>query len=270
VFNRYDDDSERNQLFLVNADGSSVRPLVVDDADDVDAHFSPDGRFVAFVGGPDSDGYIELVEVATHAHLRLTHDGDEYTPDWTADGRIVFAKEGDDEDLWVMDADGTNQQRLLGFRESDEWSPALSADGQRISYTSDRDSTPQVFVARANGSGAKRLTGVRFVASASGSRCTIWGTPGADVLHGTREADVICGLGGNDVILGLAGTDTLDGGPGDDRLVGGEGTDWFYGSTGNDVLESRDTRRESLDGGPGYDRAHADAGDWISYVEAWL
>jgi len=168
-----------------------------------------------------------------------------------------------------MNADGTSRRPLVGFRASDEWSPAPSPDGKLIAYVSDRDSTAEVFLARADGTNARRLTGSRYVESASGSRCTIWGTPGPDVLRGTEESDVICGLGGDDVILGLGGADTLDGGPGADRLVGGAGTDSFYGGSGDDQFASRDGQRESLDGGPGFDRAHADSGDWISF-EAWL
>ena len=273
VFSRYNADEERSQLFLSNADGSGERRLVVDDGDDVTPRWSPDGRFVAFVGGPDDEGYIELVEVATFAHRRITNGGYEYTPAWLPDGRIVFSSEAegeDDDDLWVIAADGSGRQRLLGFRESDEWSPAPSPDGRWFAYVSDRDDTAQVFVARADGSASRRVTGVRYVESSSGARCTIWGTPGADVLRGTSSSDVICGLGGNDVILALAGSDTLDGGAGNDRLVGGAQTDSFYGGAGDDLLVSRDTRRESLDGGAGYDRADADPGDWVTFVEAWL
>lgn len=270
VFSRYLDSLERSQLFLIDADGSNVRPLVVDEGDDVDPRFAPDGRFVLFVGGPEEEGYIEVVEVANHAHRRLTDSGEDYSAAWTADGRILFARETDDEDLWIMDSDGTSQRRLLGFGDSDEWGPASSPDGRWIAYVSDRDDAAQIFLARADGNGTRRLTGTRYVESVSGSRCTIWGTPGADVLRGTRGEDVICGLGGNDVVIGLGASDTLDGGGGDDRLVGGEGRDWFYGGAGNDVFESRDGERESIDGGTGYDRAHADAGDWLSFVEAWL
>jgi Tol biopolymer transport system component len=271
AFSRYDEEAERGQLFTMNADGSAIQPLVVDDGDDATPRWSPDGRFVAFTGGPEDEAYIDVVEVATHAHRRLTDEGSEYTPAWTADGRIVFSKAVDDDvDVWIMNGDGTGQRRLLGFDESDEWSAVPSPDGRRLAYVSDRDTTNEVFVARADGSGVKRLTGVPYFESASGSRCTIWGTAGADTLRGTAGEDVICGLGGNDVVFGLGADDTLDGGAGNDRLLGGEGTDSYYGGPGNDIVESRDDRRESIDGGPGYDRARSDASDWLTFVEAWL
>ncbi|HEX6130594.1 MAG TPA: hypothetical protein VF044_02630, partial [Actinomycetota bacterium] len=60
---------------------------------------------------------------------------------------------------------------------------------------------------------------------APASKCTITGTPRADVLVGTAAADVVCGLAGSDTILGLAGNDTLLGGPGADMLLGGAGND---------------------------------------------
>jgi Ca2+-binding RTX toxin-like protein len=55
--------------------------------------------------------------------------------------------------------------------------------------------------------------------------CTIFGTPGDDVIAGTAGDDVICGLEGNDRIDGGPGNDVLNGGPGDDTLSGGDGQD---------------------------------------------
>jgi len=73
--------------------------------------------------------------------------------------------------------------------------------------------------------------------TATGTRCTVVGTAGADVLTGTPGNDVICGLAGNDVINGGAGNDVLDGGAGNDTINGGDGNDTLIGAGGDDVID---------------------------------
>jgi len=95
--------------------------------------------------------------------------------------------------------------------------------------------------------------------AASGARCTIVGTRGADVLVGTPGDDVICGLGGDDVIKGEGGNDVLDGGSGKDRLTGGAGNDRVYGSSGNDRIKG-DSGNDRIDGGSGNDTTDGNSG----------
>lgn len=101
------------------------------------------------------------------------------------------------------------------------------------------------------------LVGATGTASASaaapgGSRCTIVGTSGDDVLRGTPGDDVICGYGGDDRLLGLAGDDVLIGGRGDDVLLGGVGDDVIAGRLGDDVVRGEDGD-DRLTGGRGAD-----------------
>lgn len=96
--------------------------------------------------------------------------------------------------------------------------------------------------------------------SSTGSRCTIVGTPRADVLVGTSHRDVICGLGGNDVIRGRGGDDVIDGGPGADRIDAGPGNDRIVGGTGNDTI-SAGAGSDRIDSGSGADRIVAGTGN---------
>lgn len=98
------------------------------------------------------------------------------------------------------------------------------------------------------------------VAATSTPRCTISGTPRADVLVGTSGNDVICGGAGNDTIRGGAGNDTIFGGTGNDRVSGGDGRDTLRGEAGNDAL-SGGPGRDSLNSGPGNDSCAFDSGD---------
>ncbi len=100
-----------------------------------------------------------------------------------------------------------------------------------------------------------------------GSRCTIPGTAGANVINGTAGRDVICGRGGNDTINGRGGHDLILGGTGADRLTGGLGRDAIYGGSGNDALIARDGIRDTVNGGLGRDRARWDARDVRRSIE---
>jgi hemolysin type calcium-binding protein/List-Bact-rpt repeat protein len=118
-----------------------------------------------------------------------------------------------------------------------------------------------------------------------GTRCTIAGSPQADVITGTLATDVICGGGGSDringggghdLILGGRGHDRLSGGPGrehllggpgDDVLVGGSDDDELFGETGTDVLHARDRVADYVNGGRGRDRARLDLMDVVGGIE---
>lgn len=88
--------------------------------------------------------------------------------------------------------------------------------------------------------------------ASNGLRCTIIGTPGADVLKGTNGRDVICGRGGNDTIRARGGDDVIDGGGGRDVINGGGGGDRIYGGSGADS-ENGGGGRDVLQGGAGGD-----------------
>jgi Ca2+-binding RTX toxin-like protein len=95
--------------------------------------------------------------------------------------------------------------------------------------------------------------------SASGTKCTIVGTAGRDVLKGTSRKDVICGLGGNDTIRGLGGNDTILGGPGRDSVSGGAGADRARGNDGGDRMTGG-AGNDGLSGGKGNDRLSGNSG----------
>ena len=103
-----------------------------------------------------------------------------------------------------------------------------------------------------------------------GSRCTIPGTSGANLINGTAGRDVICGKGGNDRINGRGGHDLILGGAGADRLTGGLGRDSLYGGSGRDTLSARDGIRDTVNGGLGRDGARWDARDVRRSVERRL
>lgn len=261
--------SERGQISVMNADGSDQHVLVSDAQWDVSPRWSPDGSRIVFEGGADAS-FIDVVNADGTGRARLTFSGSDSGPTWTPDGRITYTDWSDESVLIVMNGDGSNPHRLLGENSVSDWDAAWAPDGRRFAFVSSRDDTRQIYTARADGSGVRRLTGVRTAYTSNHDRCTIVGTSGQDRLRGTPYDDVICGLGGADVIAGRSGADILDGGAGADLLVGGPGYDELLGAGGDDLLDSRDGRRDDVDGGAGDDRGRIDPGDWIRLLEHLL
>jgi Tol biopolymer transport system component len=69
----------------------------------------------------------------------------------TAASELAFARGGD---IWMIGADGTRARTLL----RDAYAPAWSPDGSRLAFVSSRSGDEEIYVARADGTGVKRLT----------------------------------------------------------------------------------------------------------------
>lgn len=93
-----------------------------------------------------------------------------------------------------------------------------------------------------------------------GSKTTIVGTKGDDVIHGTPGPDVIRGNGGDDDIDGGRGDDRICGGPGDDTIRGGKGDDTISGDGDADRIRGG-RGDDAISGGGGADRIRGGRGD---------
>ena len=65
--------------------------------------------------------------------------------------QLAFSRAGD---ILMIEADGTGMRLLL----RNGYSPAWSPDGSRIAFVSNRSGDEEIYVAKANGSGVRRLT----------------------------------------------------------------------------------------------------------------
>jgi TolB protein len=188
---------ERRPIYVVGADGRGPRPLP-DTRGGTDPVFSPDGRSLAFarsrfhisLKGPNSHLRIYMstttwvVDLAGGKPRRLTRwrNGLSNTPgSFTADGSGLLVTEEDDrrvgERILQLALAGGPPREIL--REASD--PSLSPDGTRLAFISnvDRDSVggdgsrergpSEIYVAGADGSGAKRITYTDDVAESSPS-----------------------------------------------------------------------------------------------------
>jgi Tol biopolymer transport system component len=160
------------ELFVMNADGSKPTQITVNDRDDGEPAWSPDGREIVFrtdfaVRGQD-DWDILTIRANGTRERNLTNspgvlDGN---ADWSPNGRriaFVSDRDGDDE-IYTMKPDGSRVRQLTANDGPSDSGPNWSPDGRKIAFDSDRDAveeTPfqvEIYTMRADGGDQTRLT----------------------------------------------------------------------------------------------------------------
>lgn len=110
------------------ATGAQVRSLGRHAGTATDVAFSPDGRWIASIGG---DGNVLVTSVATGAERTLSgHNGEVAGIAFSPDSTLVASGGSDGEvRLWQLDGDG---ERVLGRHAGRVFSLAFSPDGRRL------------------------------------------------------------------------------------------------------------------------------------------
>jgi Tol biopolymer transport system component len=112
---------ERDEISVINADGSGLRRLTRNWNYDGAPVWSPDGRKILFVRFRDSDVYVmnadgsgqrNLTRSTTHPFAR------DEAPAWSPDGRkILFvSNRGGNGEVYTMNADGTGKRKLTQLK----------------------------------------------------------------------------------------------------------------------------------------------------------
>jgi Mg-chelatase subunit ChlD len=146
---------------VINSDGTGLTPLADNDKFE---HFypawSPDGRKIAFVAGPQGKFDIYLINPDGSELTRLTHqEASDMRPFWSPDGRqIAFtAQKGDQAAIYVIDIAQAQPIRLTAG-STPAWFGAWSPYGQQIVFLSGPErETAGLYVMNADGAGPTRL-----------------------------------------------------------------------------------------------------------------
>jgi TolB protein len=154
-------DPDRDQICIMNPDGSGYRRLTGDDhALHFYASFAPDGKSIVF--SSDLSGRFEIYEMDLEGVKRQVTSGlgKVYAPSISPDGRlIVFTHEtGGHQEIWLMNRNGGSPRRLFGWPDGDGWDPAWSPDGEKILFASGPLSNVQLFIIGKDGTNLQQLT----------------------------------------------------------------------------------------------------------------
>lgn len=132
-----------SQVFLATADGKDVRLMTPVATASYFHGWSPDGKWLSFVG--QRNGMFELFRVAASGgpEQRLTsHGGYDDGPDYSPDGKWIYfnSDRSGGWDIWRIPPDGGGTGDASAERvtsdEWEDWFPHVSPDGKSIVFLS--------------------------------------------------------------------------------------------------------------------------------------
>jgi tricorn protease len=140
-------------LWVVGREGGEARRITSSPGLELDAHFSPDGKWLAFTGEYDGNLDVFVVSATGGEPRRLTfHPGVDIALGWTPDGKSVLVSSGRTSysrfnKLFTVPVEGGGLPTELPLPMGEQG--AISPDGQRIAYVPfwNRRAVPNAYIA---------------------------------------------------------------------------------------------------------------------------
>jgi len=162
-----------SDIFIANADGSGARVLFANAAQEFNAVFAPDGKWIVFTSTRNGSADLYRANVDGSGLERLV--GDAAYDDQAAispDGKSVafVSSRGGNADIFILDLASKSVRNVTNNSEGD-FRPAWSPDGRWLAFTSDRNSkkpvgpggfaiqqSTEIYVMRVDGSDLRQIT----------------------------------------------------------------------------------------------------------------
>ncbi len=148
------------EIYVMNRDGSAIRRITNNPANDGTPTWSPSGKQIAFTSDRSGSPQIYVVD-ADGLNLRLlTHESYCDRPTWSPApyNEIAYAsRTGSGLDIKVLDL-ASGETRQLTFGEGRNESPAYSLNGRHLVFSSTRAGKRQLYTIDRTGRDVRQLT----------------------------------------------------------------------------------------------------------------
>lgn len=198
-------------IFVVNPDGTGLRPLVAGPDDEIYPTWSPDGRRLAFITQREDTGNLHIIEADGS-------DRDEiygapvplFPPAWSPDGsRIAMADANGRLVVWEQLEDGRSQYAAQSLGIPILGSLAWSPDGNHLAFVGGQErpqsyeEQPQIYVWNLERAALSRVTDM-----AGGPMAPAWSPDGSRIAftngwYGPGCASMAVDLGPQDAFFGV-------------------------------------------------------------------
>lgn len=148
------------EIHVMNSDGSNLRNLTNNSANDQYPAWSPSGSRMTFISNRDGNNEIYFMNNINLVPYNLTNNTvEDYNPAYSPDGsQIVFdSLRRGSRDIYIMNTHETSQRRLT-INTTDDYDPTWSSDGSQIAFVLDQYGNKDIYVMDADGTNQRRLT----------------------------------------------------------------------------------------------------------------
>jgi TolB protein len=182
-------------IFVMNADGTSIRRLTNDPAREIFPEWSPDGKQIAFISYRDGYRNLFVMEADGSQPRQLTFNQKEFTQwlAWSPSGEYIaytYNPEGSEigESIHIIRPDGSEGRQVTppaGRMHDGE--PTWSPDSQKLYFLSNRSAHVEIWEINLDGSELKQISNLYAAGIAVDHSLRISPDGGSLVFYGAGQ-----------------------------------------------------------------------------------